>query len=291
MFRPLALVPLLAVALAVGGCGAADGPRDDGRLRVVAGFYPLAEAAARVGGDLVDVQNLTPPGGEPHDLEVTTRDVDRLEDADLVVYLGGGFQPGIEDVVGRGDGATVDVADEVGLDHGDPHFWLDPTRLVEAVDAVATALADAAPGDARTFRRNAAAYRKELLSLDAELDRGLATCRRKQLVTAHAAFGYLADRYGLDQRAITGLSPEAEATPDRLADLAEQIEAAGVTTVFTETLVSPEVAEVLAREAGVRTAVLDPIEGLTDAQLRAGATYGDVMRENLRTLRTALDCR
>lgn len=272
---------LLAVAL-TGACagGEAGGDR---RVDVVAGFAPLAEVAARVGGDLVRVQNLTPAGAEPHDLELDTDAVDAVEDADVVVFVGGGFQPALQEVASR-TGATV--LDVLPADAGeDPHVWLDPRQLVRIVEAVGDALSAAAPDDARTFEANAEAYVGELEALDAELQQGLATCERRLLVTTHAAFGHLADRYGLTQRSIAGSSPEAEPDPATLGALADVVDAEGVTTVFTEPLVAPDVAETLAREAGVQTAVLDPIESLA-----GDATYLTVMRANLAALRAALGC-
>lgn len=333
-YRTAAAVLTAALLSACGGGDgdAGDGAGDEGRIEVVASFAPLAEVAQRVGGERVAVKNLTAPGAEPHDLELTPAAVDALEDADVVVVLGRGFQPAIEEVAARRDGPTVVVLDaldvgpgEVADAHGhgdeghgdeghddghaddggagdedggdgagvvDPHVWLDPTKTAAIVDLVEDALAAASPADRPEFSRNAEALREELRALDAEFARGLADCERRLLVTAHAAFGWLADRYGLEQEAIAGLEPDQEPSAQRLAELADLARAEGVTTVFTETLVSPEVAETLAREAGgLRTAVLDPLEGFTEAQEAAGADYFSVMRENLATLRAALGCR
>ncbi|HET9443435.1 MAG TPA: metal ABC transporter substrate-binding protein [Acidimicrobiales bacterium] len=288
-----------------------------GRLSVVAAVYPLGEAARRVGGDLVSVTELTPAGAEPHDLELTTRQVDRLEDADLVVYLGRGFQPAVEEVAGRTGNEVLDVLEGADVlageddhgdegegdddhegedDHGDeavdPHLWLDPTRMAGIVERVRDALIDAdADGDhADRYRRGADAYLGELAQLDADFRAGLAQCQRRTIVTTHAAFGYLARRYDLRQLPIAGLSPESEPDPRRVAQLVDRVRAEGHTTVFTETLVSPAVAETLAREAGVGTAVLDPLEGLSSDQRAAGGTYLSIMRENLEALRSALGC-
>ena len=278
-----AVLVLTAACGGGGGDGDGDSPSGGARVRVVAAFAPLAEVAARVGGDAVEVINLTPAGAEPHDLELGTDAVDTIEDAELVLFVGGGFQPAIEEVAGRTDGIALDVLPDDAGD--DPHVWLDPTRLATIVEDVRDALRGAQPDEAEAFDANAAAYVDELGALDAELTRGLETCERRVIVTAHAAFGHLSDRYDLEQRAIAGTSPEAEPDPATLARLADEVADEGVTTIFTETLVAPDVAETLAREAGVRTAVLDPIEGLAD-----GATYTSVMRDNLAVLRAALGC-
>ena len=231
----------------------------------------------QVGGDLVEVTNLTPPGAEPHDLELTTDEVDAIQDADLVLYLGADFQPGVADAAGDRSGPLArhhrrrdprrgrqaeDGADGTALD---PHFWLDPTLHGDRGRGGRGRAGDGWPPPMRRRSRPTPPPTSPSCSaLDAEMAAGLADCERTEIVTAHAAFHYLAERYGLEQLAITGLSPESEPDPARLDELADLIEHEGITTVFYETLVSPDVAETLAREAGVTTAVLNPIEGLTD---------------------------
>jgi zinc transport system substrate-binding protein len=268
---------------------------------VVASFYSVAEAVRRVGGDEVRVHDLTPPGVEPHDLELTSDDIDVVDEADLIVYLGQGFQPALEDVVDRVPGEKLDLLAGQRLrdapggeedEHGrDPHVWLDPRRWSEAPGRIAEALARIDPGKAEGYRDRARAYAGQLRELDRDIVRGLSDCPRRVVVTSHAAFGYLTDRYGLEQQAISGVSPDAEPDPRRLAELADLVSREGVTTIFTETLVSPEVAETLAREAGVRVRTLNPIEGLTRRQAEDGATYLSLMRANLRALRAGLGCR
>ena len=300
MRKVLAALLVMAFAGACGGGGGAD-DRSDGRTQVVASFYPLFEAAQRVGGDRVQVRNLTPAGSEPHDLELNSTQVDRIEDAAVVLFLGQGFQPALEEAAGRARGMKVDILDELGdllpapagddqLDV-DPHVWLDPKLFKAIVTKVADALSTADPANRGTYEANAAAYSRELDELDAAFVEGLSACERRVVVTSHSAFGYLTARYGLVQEAIAGLEPESEPSPQRLADLTASVRAQGTTTVFYETLVSPKVARSLAREAGVSTAVLDPIEGLSDDNAKAGKTYLSAMRENLGALRLALECR
>ena len=270
-------------------------------LHVVASFYPLQEAAARVGGGRVAVTDLTTPGVEPHDLELTPDDVEAIDTADVVLYLGGGFQPAIEAAVKDAEGTAVDLLagfptlpppegeDAAGLTV-DPHVWLDPLRYATLVGEVATAFGRADPAHADDYRANGNAFTRQLAALNAEYQHGLRHCSRDLIVTNHAAFGYLADEYGLRQVAISGLSPDAEPSAQRLASLKQLVQQEGVTTIFTEELLSPKVAETLASEAGVTTAVLHTLEGLTPDQASAGEDYLSLMRENLETLEAALGC-
>lgn len=280
----VAIIPALALA----GCGGGNG--SSSRTIVVAGFYPLAWAAQRIAGEDVHVVNLTPAGAEPHDLELSPRDVEEVHDAALVVYLGSGFQPALEDAVENRPGRSLDLLEGQRLMAAtdekqgaeDPHVWLDPSRFARMVTPIGVAL----------HREKAAArLAAELRALDAQMGAGLQNCRRRQIITSHAAFGYLANRYGLRQIPLTGLAPEAEPSPRDVEALVDEVRRTGATTVFFETLVSPRLAETVAREAGTTTAVLDPLEGLTEDEIAAGEDYLSVMRRNTATLREALGCR
>ncbi|RLP89738.1 metal ABC transporter substrate-binding protein [Micromonospora sp. CV4] len=306
---------VLAAATALLALGASAGCSTDGaagadpqRVDVVAAFYPLQFLAERIGGDAVRVTNLAKPGAEPHDLELAPSQVGQVSEAELIVYLKG-FQPAVDDAVAQnGDDRAFDVttvqplrdATAGGHDHEgeeghaeeenggkDPHVWLDPTRLATIGDQLAQRLGKADPDHAADYTARSAALSADLTTLDDEFKHGLATCQRREIVTSHAAFGYLADRYQLDQVGITGLSPDVEPSPQRLAQVIEEAKEHKSTTIFFETLVSPKVAETIAGQVGAKTAVLDPIEGLADG---SGADYLSVMRTNLQTLRTALSC-
>ncbi len=295
------LLTATTAVLLLAGCGT-NGAAADGRLQVVAGFYPLEWATARVGGDRVDVTSLTPPGAEAHDLELAPRDVGQIVDADLLVHLEG-FQPAVDEAAANeaadhswdaGTAAHLIPAAEAdghGDEHDgslDPHFWLDPTRLADVGDALADQLAERDPDSATTYERNAAGLRADLEALDGEIEDALADCRVDTLVTSHEAFGYLGDRYGLEVVGISGISPSQEPDPAALAQIADLVAERGVTTVYTETLVDPAVAETVADESGVATAVLDPLEGLTDAS--SGEDYLAVMRANAATLSDGQSC-
>jgi zinc transport system substrate-binding protein len=320
----LAFVPLVACGSEASESGSGSGSGSADALQIQASFYPLQWVVERVGGDRVSVENLTPPGAEPHDLELSPRSTAALADADLVVYLSG-FQPAVDDAIATVDAEALDAADHVDLDltasddghdHGhdeeeaghdeeeaghdeeeagheeeagvDPHFWLDPTRLVDVVGAIAGSLSELDPDSEELFRANADDVVADLEALDGEFEAGLAECESRDLVTSHQAFGYLAQRYDLEQIGISGLSPEEEPSAADLAEVVEFVKDRNVRTIYFETLVSPAVAETVASETGARTAVLDPIEGLSDAS--EGDDYLEVMQANLASLRTGQPC-
>jgi zinc transport system substrate-binding protein len=264
------------------GCGGTSG--SGGQEEIAASFYPLAFAAEELGGESVDVVNLTPPGTEPHDLEPTPSDVRELKSADLVLLLGHGFQPQLEEAAGDG-GDVVELLDTPGLNrfqNDDPHVWLDPRRY----ELIARRIGDELGATAAVQP-----FVARLKALDQDYRSGLADCARDDIVTSHDAFGYLAERYGLHQIPITGLSPEAEPSPKDLSRVVDLVRSTHATTVFSETLVSPRIAEAVASETGARTEVLNPIEGLEPSEAAKGEDYFSLMRSNLAALRTALGCR
>jgi zinc transport system substrate-binding protein len=268
---------LVAVASLASGCSSGEA---SGNKTVVAAFYPLAFAADRVGGTRYSVDDLTPPGAEPHDVELTPKEVAQVETADVVLYLSHGFQPAVAKAVEEAKGRTVDVLQGLRLHGADPHVWLDPVLYGDVVRRIAGAV-----------HGSTAPLLHDLRELDRQYRRDLQHCARREIVTSHAAFGYLARRYGLTQVAITGLAPESEPTPRQLADVVKLVRRTHAKTVFFEKLVSPRLAETVAREVHARTAVLDPIEGLTAAEQERGDNYLTLMRQNLATLGIALGCR
>jgi len=289
---------VLAVALGLGlglglaGCGSSSG-HGDSPVKVVAAFYPLHYVAQQVGGGSVTVTNLVQPGAEPHDLELSPRQLAEIADADLVLYLPG-FQPSVDEAVQQdAKDAALDVTttapllDSATEGGHDPHLWLDPTRLVMVTNAVADRLAAIDPANATGYHERAARLDQALNTVDGEFARGLKSCQRREIVTSHAAFGYLAERYKLTQIPITGLNPDEDPSPARLQEVATLAKQKGATTIFFETLVSPKVAQTLAEQVGAKTAVLDPLEGLAEG---GTGDYFSVMRTNLATLRAALGC-
>ncbi|WP_324651189.1 metal ABC transporter substrate-binding protein [Georgenia sp. H159] len=321
MSRSRALPALVVAALALGGCAAFqadDG--DDGATAggdgtaptVLTSFYPLQYVTEEIGGDRLTVSSLTPPGVDPHTVELAPRTVADMAEAGLVVYLAG-FQTAVDEAVDVTGVPAFDAAEhtellttgQTGHDHDDEHagdehadetatgsepvdahFWLDPARLAEVAQALADELADLDPDGAAAYRANADTLVAELGALDDELDAGLASCERDTIVVAHEAYGYLTADHGLRQEGLSGIDPDSEPSPARLAEIADVVAEHDVDTIFVESLLSPAVSEALAQDLGLRTAVLDPLENQQDE----GADYLDVMRANLGALQTALGC-
>ncbi len=308
----------LLLTAACGGTGSEPGATQSGRPQVVVAFYPFQFVAERVAGGHADVSNLTEPGAEPHDVELTPKQVGSIGEAGLVVYEKS-FQPAVDEAVEQSGNANVldtasvvplqdlgteEQAHEDGAEHDeheaeheepghehalDPHVWLDPSNLGTIATAVAEKLATLDPDHAADYTRNAAALKTDLTTLDQEFTSGLANCQRTQFITQHDAFGYLARRYQLEQIPIAGLSPDVEPSPARIAEVQQQARTHGVTPLCYETLVSPAVAEAIAGDLGLKTDVLDPSEGITPAS--KGQDYLSVMRANLTALQAANQCR
>ncbi len=298
-------------ALALSACGSATVTENGtaaNKLKVVASFYPLQFATEQIGGDHVFVTRLTKPGAEPHDVELTPRDVATVSRADLVVYERG-LQGAVDKAVqSEGGDRGLDVAPAANLDllfqptlgapakspganapgTTDPHFWLDPQRYSDVATVISRRLSRLDPANKADYVKNAKAFEDKLAALSADFKAGLANCWRKDIVTSHAAFGYLARRFGMVQIAINGLSPEQEPKAAELAAVSAYARARGVTTIYAETLVSPAIAQAVATEAGATVTTLDPIEGLTNQS--RGTDYFEVMRSNLKALRAGQGC-
>ncbi|MCX5201325.1 metal ABC transporter substrate-binding protein [Streptomyces sp. NBC_00237] len=299
------------------GKNGGDGKDAAGKLDVIASFYPMQYLAEQIGGDKVAVTTLTKPGVEPHDLELKPKQTAQLGEADLILYLGG-LQPAVDEAVKQsGAKATVDAATltkmethsaeaghghehgaeeagHEGHDHGhehaeggtDPHVWLDPVKYAEIAKGVEKALAKADPVNAATYKKNSETLVTKLDGLNVAFQNGLKNTATKTFITTHAAFGYLAERYGLEQEGISGVAPESEPSPARIKQLQKIAKEDKVTTVFFETLVSDKTANTLAKDTGLKTDVLDPLEGITDKS--KGSTYIEVMQSNLEALKKAL---
>lgn len=314
-----------AVALglmAVSACSssnAADGGRNGDKLKVVASFYPMQYLAEQIGGSHVSVSTLTEPGVEPHDLELGPRQTAELNEAGYILYLKG-IQPAVDKAIAQSEARNkVDAATLTKLEHhgtegghshegeeaghdesghdehahdgegeagADPHIWLDPVKYSEVAKGVGTSLEKADPDHAADYKKNTAALVTKLNGLHTEFQSGLKNTTTKTFITTHSAFGYLAERYGLDQESIAGVDPESEPSPARIKELQAIAAKDKVTTVFFETLASDRTAKTLAKDTGLKTDVLDPLEGITDKS--RGRDYIEVMESNLDALQKAL---
>jgi zinc transport system substrate-binding protein len=289
------VVGMAMAALIALGCERAPvSPAATARPLVVTSFFTLWDFTRQVAGERAEVVSLVPPGVEPHDWEPSPQDVVQARKARLFVYNGAGFEQGadrlLKEIAGSG-ALPVNTTAGLPLADGDPHVWLDPVLAQAQVDAITAGLMQADPEGRAGYGERATAYKAKLAALHADFEAGLRECARRDVVTSHAAFAYLTRRFRLNQVPVLGIAPESEPSPADLARLVRFARKAGVRYIFFETLVSPKLAETLAREVGAKTLVLNPIEGLTKEEAAAGKDYLALMRENLANLRTALECR
>ncbi|WP_246136643.1 metal ABC transporter substrate-binding protein [Leekyejoonella antrihumi] len=300
-----------AAAIAVptlAACGGSAGAGEPHTVSVAASFYPMAYAVQQIGGDHVTVTSLTPNGAEPHDIELTPKEVLAVSQADLVVYAKG-FQASVDKAVQtEAPKKALNVATAANLDlsldsvdqvagqplnqsdtHGtDPHFWLDPTRYAKVARDIAARLESVDPTHKAAYAAGLKTFTSRLTALDRSYTATLKTCRIKDIVTSHAAFGYLAQHYGMTEVGVSGIAPDQMPTPGRLQAVSNFVTAHHVTTIYSETLASPAVAQTIARQTGTKVKVLDPIEGITDTS--AGKDYFAIMRANLATLKSSQEC-
>ena len=270
------------------------------KLHVAASFYPLYYFARIVADERAEVRNITPAGAEPHDYEPTARDVARLEKSDLLILNGGleawgdKIEAGLREkrvtIVIAGEGLLTRRVAEKGKTAQDPHVWLSPPLAKREVERIVDGFKKVDPNHSSLYEERARGLEAQLDQLDRAYKVRLARCRLRDIVTSHAAFAYLAEAYGLRQIAVAGLSPDAEPSPRKVAEIAKFAKAEGLKYIFFERLVSPRLSETLASEIGAKTLVLDPIEGLSDEEIRRGKTYFTVMEENLTNLERALEC-
>ncbi|ACZ42484.1 periplasmic solute binding protein [Thermobaculum terrenum ATCC BAA-798] len=311
-FIALLLPIIFALMVSCGSQG--NSPVEHTGVKVVTSVYPLYELVHQVGGNRVEVTNLVPAGSEPHDMELTPGDINTLMSAKLIVYIGGGFQPALEEALQNIDSEVVKLDVTKGLqtipasqsegtehDHSeehaseelafDPHVWLDPVLMKQITYEIRDTLSQIDQRNKAYYEENASNYAKQLDQLNSEFERGLSNCRTRYFITSHAAFGYLARRYNLIQVPITGLSPESEPSPKRMQEVVELARKHQAKVIYFETLVDPRVAETIANEVGAKTMVLNPIESLTPEQEKAGKDYIELMKENLQVLREGLECK
>ncbi|MEW6713567.1 MAG: zinc ABC transporter substrate-binding protein [Nitrospirota bacterium] len=269
------------------------------KIKVAASFYPLAHFAEQVGGDKVDIIKIIPGNAEPHEYEPTAKDIVKIQTSRVFVFNGAGFEPWAERILGdlkKKGILTLQLADHftlLGDKEGtkyDPHIWLDPLFAIKEVELIMDIFIMADPVNGDYYRSNCALYTGKLLLLKDRYDSGLKSCKNRDIVVSHNAFGYLAGRYGFEVHSITGLSPEEEPSPRRMAEIIQISRAKNIKYVFTELLANPKIAETIANEVGAEILFFSHVDGFTDNDIMAGKTYISAMDENLRNLRLALSC-
>ncbi len=271
---------------------------DDGKLDVVASFYPMYDFAKKIGGDKVNVYNLVPAGTEPHDWEPSTKDIIRIENANVLVYNGAGLEHWTDDVlasISNKDLVVCEASKGIALHEGtdehegtDPHVWLSIKNAIIELSNIRDALKQADPDNSGYYDEQYQKWEKQFLLLDSEYRKELSSISRNDIVVSHEAFGYLASEYGLEQHGIEGIEPDSEPDPARLAKIEDYVKKNNVKTIFSEELVSKKVAQTIANATGANIEILNPIEGLTDEELEAGDDYLSIMKDNLNAILKAL---
>ncbi len=304
MIRKIGLTIALLLVLSLGVWAIVRGnvPQNKAGLQVTASYYPLFDFAKQVGGDLVQATNVTPPGAEPHDFEPSAKALAEAQKSRVFIYNGGSLEPWTEKFRQDYKGTVIKASQGIPLQTGqpeegqasgnvhDPHFWLDPILAEQIISNVKDGLSQADPAHAAIYARNAATYIRQLQQLDRDYRAGLSQCAQRTVIVSHQSMSYLAARYNLSVEAIAGLSPDSEPNPERLAGISRIVADENIHYIFFESLVSPRLADTIAKETGARTLVFDPIEGLSNEAQKAGKNYLSVQRDNLKNLRLALTC-
>lgn len=266
------------------------------KLQVTTSFYPLYFFATQIGGDKVSVTNITPTGVEPHDYEPSAQNIIEIENSKLLILNGGGLEAWaskITQAITQAHTLVVIAGEDIFSQNTavDPHIWLSPVLAIAMVEKITTGFLQVDPANAPYYEMNKESLIQKLKNLDAEYQGGLAVCAETNIVTSHSAFGHLASAYHLNQISIAGLSPDAEPSPKQLGAIIQLVKKSNIKYIFFESLVSPKLSEMIAREAGTQILVLNPIEGLTPDEVTGGADYFTEMKKNLSNLQLALGCK
>lgn len=265
---------------------------DKSKIMVTASFYPIYFFSSEIGGERAAVWDITPAGSQPHEYEPTAQDIARITQSKMFVLNGGmidAWGDKIKDELKGNDVVVVHAG--AGLTKSpDPHYWLDPVLAKEMAANIEKGFAQIDEKDTSIFKKNLRELDGKLDRLDAEYRQGLSKCGRSDFITSHTAFAYLAARYGLNQIAISGISPDEEPSSRKLTEIADLVRKENIKVIFFESLASPRLSETIAQETGAETLVLDPVEGISESSIKAGKDYFSAMRQNLVNLKKALQC-
>lgn len=271
------------------------------KINAVTSFYPIYFLTSKIGGDLVDVTNLTPAGTEPHDYEPTAQDIVKIKRSEMLVLNGGGLEAWSDDlknIVGANNAKIIVLGDDLvsqevsegGEIVKDPHIWLNPLLTVQMAEKITVGLIEIDLANRNYYQSNFNVLKNELVNLDNEYKRELSNCKKRKIITAHNAFSYLAKEYDIEQIPIAGLSPEEEPSIQQLAEIARVARENEIKYIFFESLANPKLSETIAQEVGAQTLVISPIEGVIAEELDQGKNYFTEMRENLKNLKKAMEC-
>ena len=294
------VLSLTCTVSACGGPGSTFGDKKEqpeAAIVVAASFYPIAEIVERVGGDTVRVVNLTPAGTDAHDVELTAKQLQDLQDAKITFYLGDHFQPSIKKAIDSLKGESVDllkVTPTAGFTcggcEGDPHVWLDPSNMILMTREVVKQLSAARPELATQFSANADVYVKELEAVGTLIDTSFTNCVSTTLVTSHYSFLYFATRAKLEVSSLAPGNPDAQLSAKQIEQITKDLRTKKVTTIFSEELVASSVVSTMAKSLNAQVNVLQPLEGITNSDLKAGKNYISEQRENIARIANGLRC-
>lgn len=265
-------------------------PTPSGKPSIVTSFYPLYFFTKEITGDDILVTNITPAGSEPHDYEPTAQQIAAMEQSDLILIQGGKFEAWGDNVHSTYADKVVPILENSLPQQADPHTWLDPVMVENEIQKISQAIQQIDPSGTAMYQQRTQTLLAQVSALHTQYQNGFASCQRQDFITSHAAFGHLAKRYNLNQLSISGISPDQEPTAKDMAEIVTFARDHNVEYIFFESLVSPKLAETIASEVGAQTLVLDPIEGITDQQMKDGVNYFTIMEENLKALQIALQC-
>jgi zinc transport system substrate-binding protein len=288
----IALILFGALLVAVGCTEPTSSKKDSNKTKVYATFYPMYDLAKSIGGDKIVVSTLVPPGIEPHEWEPSPKTLAKSADADLIVANGLGMEPWLAQInESIGKVQVVQLAEGITSlhdgSHIDPHVWLDPTKTKEMAKSLTEELVKVDGENQAYYEDNLKQVEEKLNKLDQEYVNVLSTAKNRNFVVSHQAFSYLAKKYNLNQIALRGLDAESEPTPAVMAEVINYCKSHHVKYVFYEELINPKLSNLLAQEVGAKLLKLNPLESLTEDEIKQGKDYFSVMQDNLANLKLA----
>lgn len=290
------VIILFSILIIVVGCSSKEDSNytESGKMLVYASFYPLYFLADEIGGDNIDLRMVVPNGVDSHDYEPSMNQLKEIENAQLFIYNGANYESWADKVVGNiiDEKRTINASQLVDLNvidgNPDPHIWLNPDNMIQIGKAIKEKLVSLDEKNKDEYEKNFNELSDRLRELDNRYFEVLKDKNKDSIIVSHAAFGYMTERYGFNQIPVSGISPEQEPSPKTIANLIETARNKNHEYIFLETLASPKTVQVIAEETNLQILTLNPIEGLTEEQLKNGEDYISLMEDNLENLKKAL---